>query len=94
MNAYALKIYAYKYKTDEYDTKAKYNETFTPFDSIDVESGNPNFDICRLADMLDENKCIQHDYKNLEKDKIAFITNFYDVSCKIVPVQAVGSIQF
>ena len=43
--------------------------------------------------MLDENKCIQHNYQNLEKDKMAFIKNLYTINCKIVTQSSTSSLQ-
>ena len=48
---------------------------------------NPNDD---FINKLDENKCLSLDYIPLLPEKYLFFKNVYDISCKIIPNQALN----
>ena len=83
MNPFDLKLYVLQYVGTP-TTYADYNTGFT------LVSREAPY---ALVSYLENEKCIQHDFIELQKNKICFLKNCYKVSTTIIPTQTLNTEQ-
>ena len=94
MSAFDLKVYALNYN-DLLSSKVDYDLTFTMFYDrhASLETGSINSNLYQLVKLLDDQKCICHDFNDIETGKICLLKNKFTINCNIIPVAAVSDIQ-
>lgn len=86
LTAFDLKFYLLKNPSGKIDTESKYRETFDMFTS--------NGELYPIEQLIEENKCIQHDYKYIDQSTgICYFKNKYAVKCKIIPQYSITKLQ-
>ena len=101
MDAFDLKVYALNYNDLLY-SKGDYDLTFTMYtdrgasiDSTIDPAGHQgiNSNLYQLVKLLDDQKCICHDFNDIEANKICLFKNKFTINCNIIPVASVSEIQ-
>lgn len=98
-----LKVYALQFSpmcedalSDNIDVSMldyEYQTTFWMFDDYKTNEVSRSTEYQKLIDDVYTQKCIQHDFKSLDENKIALIKNKYTIDCKIIPTTTLSSIQ-
>lgn len=84
LDAFSLKLYMLT-PVKSVSTYSAYNESFTMIHNTDK--------IKEIQNNISDYKNIQHDYINVEDDRICYIKNKYPISCKIIPQYKVTDLQ-
>lgn len=94
MDAFDLKVYALNYNDLLY-SKGDYDLTFTMYSNrhASIDTGTINSNLYQLVRLLDDQKCICHDFNDIEENKICLLKNKFTINCNIIPVASVSDIQ-
>lgn len=98
MSAFDLKLYGLQY-TPAPSTLSGYSESFRPVEmtmldeinnTIYVQSSNKD---TSTTDAFNSVKCVQHDFKLLDTDRLVMLKNKYPIVARIVPQYKITNIQ-
>ena len=90
LSPFDLKIYALNYVTS-YNSKSEYDSSFTLYQDRDPNALGSN--LWNITQLLNNSKCLSHNFTSIEADKICLLKNKYYITCKIVPNTALSTIQ-
>lgn len=90
LQPYHLKVYALKYN-NVLQTKSDYDETFKIFDDISVNEIDSKLFL--LLNELENYKCLSHEYKAIDENKIALLKNLYTLDLTIIPTSTLSDLQ-
>ena len=99
LSPFALKIYAMQYndlvETDSADVnRSSYDNTFEMYADLDCENPfNIDSSLRQLTLLLNDNKCSQHDFKDIEKGKICLLKNVAEIRLTIFPTISLTTLQ-
>ena len=85
LSAFDLKLYCLNYAGLPSDA-GDYNNSFTMLYSTER-------DVYAVKDYLDESKCIQHDFKTIDPNRLCYIINSFPLSIRIIPQAYVSKLQ-
>ena len=99
LSPFGLKIYALQYndltETNSSEVnKSAYDNTFEMYADLDCE--NPfNWDssLRQLTLVLNDDKCSQHDFKDIEANKICLLKNVAEISLTVFPTISLTTLQ-
>lgn len=84
MDAFDLKLYLLQYVGTP-NNFGLFNLGFTMVSSVEPNSA--------VTSYLEEQKCISHDFVNLQLNKICILKNKYQIGCKIIPTSTLNDDQ-
>jgi len=82
LTPFQLKIYAMQYP-DSFDTKNNYNASFEVFEDMGFD--NPNSSLQHIANALNNNKCLSHEFSGILSDKTVLFKNSYIIDAVVIP---------
>lgn len=91
MHPFALKIYALQYNDlvdteSESQNKKAYDTTFQMYEDLDVENPfNIDSSLLQLTYLLNDERCIQHDFSDILKNRICLLKNVAEISMMVFP---------
>lgn len=96
---FGLKVYALQYNdlvdTDSVDVnRSAYDNTFVMYQDLDVEDEfNIDSSLRQLVLLLNDDRCVQHDFLDIEPNKICLLKNIAEVSMIVFPTISLTEIQ-
>lgn len=85
LSAFDLKLYCLNYAGLPSDA-GDYNKSFTMLYSTER-------DVEAVKDYLDKSKCVQHDFKQIDPNRLCYIINSFPLSIRIIPQAYVSKLQ-
>lgn len=91
IDPFGLKIYALQYNdltntTSTSQNKQAYDNTFQMYADLDVEDPlNVDSSLRQLVLLLNDERCIQHDFSDIEPNKICLIKNVAEINLMVFP---------
>lgn len=99
LSPFSLKVYALQYNdlTDTESTsqnKIAYDNTFEMYSDLDVENvSNIDSSLRQLTLLLNDEKCVQHDFQDIKPNKICLIKNVAEISMTVFPTVSLTKLQ-
>lgn len=99
LTPFSLKVYALKYEdiqstASDSQNKLAYDDTFEMFDDLDVDDPlNIDSSLRNLVLLLNDDKCVQHDFSDILPNKICLLKNVAEISMTVFPTIALTKIQ-
>ena len=98
LSAFNLKIYALQYndltETDSVEiNKAAYDNTFEMYTDLNCENPFIDSSLRNLTLLLNDDKCAQHDFSNIEPNKICLLKNVAEISLTVFPKISLTTLQ-
>lgn len=90
MEPFDLKIYAMQYSSVN-SSKQEYDKSFEMY--VDTDPNELGSKLWTLTQLLNQNKCISHDFNSLDKNKMCLLRNKYTIKCKIIPTMVLTALQ-
>lgn len=91
LHPFALKVYAFQYaeisdSASESENKKAYDTTFTMYVDRDVENPfNIDSTLLQLTQLLNDERCIQHDFSDIQSNKICLLKNIAEINLMVFP---------
>lgn len=99
IDPFGLKVYALQYNdltntTSTSQNKQAYDNTFQMYTDLDVEDPlNVDSSLRQLVLLLNDERCIQHDFSDIEPNKICLIKNVAEISLMVFPTVKLTELQ-
>ena len=99
LTPFSLKVYALQYNdltnTNSVEVnESAYNNTFEMYTDLEVENPtNIDSSLRQLVLLLNDEKCVQHDFVDIESEKICLLKNVAEISLTVFPTITLTKIQ-